>query len=100
LLGENRVKAILLSALLLCLPGCATQDRVSVDHRVPLTEASLEKARRQCGISDVMLISPNVIRFSGLQEIGKPVRDYGKEMACLRSKLLIPERGGLTVITG
>jgi hypothetical protein len=73
---------------------------LSVDHRVPLTEASLEKARRQCRISDVMLISPGVIRFSGLQEIGKPMRDYGREMACLRSKLLIPERGGITVITG
>jgi hypothetical protein len=82
------------------LVGCATTDRMTEHRLAPLTAANLEKARKQCRIRDVALIQPDLIHFSGLQEIGEPARNYRNETDCLRRIIKMPTGPGIHVVIG
>ena len=81
------MKLSVLSMLLIIASGSTARDGAGNGEKAPLTAVSLAKARKQCRISDAMLVDPSTIRFSGLQEIGKPMRNYAREWACLEKKL-------------
>jgi hypothetical protein len=83
---------------LACLSGCATSPTPRM--LLPLTAENLEKARKHCHIRDVALLRPDVIRFSGLQTLGTPPRDYDREIDYLHRWVEMPKSSGISIIVG